>query len=466
MQRNDVVKGVFIVVPLAVLCLLYGLWLVLDTPIYVESMIVGGAILLLFALVYVQFVPRVFEFVMGVDQDQLPSAVQRSSTIGARELLRIIFLLAVGRAVFMLGAFLWSMYLNGYTETVLEIQHVWADHLFAGRIISIANKGYAVETTELAGRYYNLLFPPLYPLIVRLISPFYLSSIRAGFFVSNLNAILSGVILYLIVLHDSDRRSAVRALWYYSILPPSFLLTCTIPASTFLLLSLSCIYFARRRLFVAASLCGALAALTERVGIVLVIPLLLEYFNTMTSEYRSLKEVTWRFFLKKCLIGSSFILVPLGFVIYLIINRQVGGSFFTYVEYLEELYDGRFALFYRVCGIQAERLINAYRTFNIPLACGVYLPNLLFAAASLVLLLIKGKELRVSYMAYALVYFVVVLGQTGVTDAPRQLFCCFPIIIALMRFTKNRFMDLAVSLLCIAGSVVYLGMYVAGWPVV
>ena len=57
MQRNDVVKGVFIVVPLAVLCVLYGLWLVMDTPVYVESMIVGGAILVLYALLYIRFVP-------------------------------------------------------------------------------------------------------------------------------------------------------------------------------------------------------------------------------------------------------------------------------------------------------------------------------------------------------------------------------------------------------------------------
>ena len=466
MQRNDVIKGVFIVVPLAVLCLLYGLWLVLDTPVYVESLIVGGAILLLFAFVYIQFVPRVFDFVMGADQDLLSSTVQRTSTIGARELLRILFILAISRMIFMLGAFLWSLYLNGYTETVLEIQHVWADHQFAGRIISIANKGYAAETGELAGRYYNLLFPPLYSLIVRLISPFYLSSIRAGFFVSNLNAILSGVVLYLLILHDSDRRSAVRALWYYSILPPSFLLTCTIPASTFLLLSLLCIYFARKRFFVVASLFGAMAALTERVGIVLVVPLLMEFFNAMTREYRSLEEVTWRFFLKKCLIGSTFILVPLGFMTYLIINRKVGGNFFTYVEYLDELYSSHFALFYRVCGAQTERLINAFRTYESPLVYGVYLPNILFAAASLLLLLLKGKELRVSYLAYGLVYFMVVLSQTGVMDAPRQLFCCFPIIIAMMHLAKNRVVDLLLSLLCIAGSVIYLGMYVAGWPVV
>ncbi len=466
MQRNDVAKGVFIAVPLAVLCLLYGLWLVMDTPAYVESMIVGGVVLLLFGLLFIRFVPRAFEYLMGADQETLPSTVQRTSTIGARELLRLIFMLAVGRGIFMLGAFLWSLYLKGYTETVFDIQHIWADHMFAGRIISIANKGYAVETAEYAGKYLNLLYPPLYSWLVRLISPVYLSSIRAGFFISNINAIFSGVVLYMLVMHDSDRRSAVRTLWYYSILPPSFLLTCTIPASTFLLLSLLCVYTARRQHFVLSSLLGGLAALTDRVGIVLVVPLLLEFFNTMTREYRSLKEVTWRFYLKKGLIGSAFVLVPLGFITYLAINRAVGGSFFTYVEYLEELYSSHFALFYRVCGVQTEKLIDAYRLFDSARAYGLYLPTLLMSIGSLALICAKDKDIRVSYLAYFMVCFPVILSQTGVIDAPRQLYCCFPISIAMMRLTKNRFVNLLMSLLCIAGSVFYLGMYVAGWPVV
>ena len=262
----------------------------MDTPVYVESMIVGGIVLLLYVLLYIRFVPRAFEFVMGVDQDEKLTTVQRTSTVGARELLRLILMLAIGRGLFMLGAFLWSLYLNGYTETAFEIQHIWADHMFAERIISIANKGYAAETVNQAGKYYNLLFPPLYSWIVRLTSPVYLSSIRAGFFLSNLNAILSGIVLYLLVMYDHDRRSAVRALWYYSILPPSFLLTCTIPASTFLLFSLICVYCARRKLFMISSLFGAMAALTDRLGIVLVIPLLIEFFNSMTKEYRSLKS--------------------------------------------------------------------------------------------------------------------------------------------------------------------------------
>lgn len=466
MQRNDVVKGVFIAVPLAVLCILYGLWIVMDTPVYVESLIVGGAVLLLYAILYIRFIPRTFEFVMGADQELLPATVQRTSSIGARELLRLVLLLAIGRGIIMLGAFLWSLYLHGYTETVFEIQHIWADHLYAGRIISIANKGYGVETAEFAGKYLNLLFPPLYSLIVRLISPFYLSSIRAGFFVANINAILAGIVLYLLVLHDSDRRSAVRALWYYCILPPSFLLTCTIPASTFLLLSLLSIYCARKKHFVVSSVFGALAALTERVGIVLVVPLLLEFFNTMTREYRALDEVDWRFYLKKGLIGSAFMLVPLGFIVYLSINRVVGGEFFAYTEYLEELYSSRFALFYRVCGVQTEKLIHAIRFFEPSLVYGVYLPNLLFSIGSLVLILVMEKKLRVSYVAYFMVCFAVILSQTGMLDEPRQLFCCFPIIIAMMRLTKNRMADLVMSLLCIAGLVAYLGMYVAGWPVV
>lgn len=85
---------------------------------------------------------------------------------------------------------------------------------------------------------------------------------------------------------------------------------------------------------------------------------------------------------------------------------------------------------------------------------------------SLVMMLLKGKELRLSYLAYFMVCFPVIFSQTAVMDAPRQLFCCFPIIIAAMAMTKRRILDLLLSLLCIAGSLAYLGMYMAGWPVV
>ena len=466
MKRNDIVKGVFIIVPMAVLFILYGLWLVLDTPVYVESMILGGVILLLYLLLYIQLVPAVYDYILGENQDSLSITVKRTSRIGTRELLRLIIMLVIGRGIIMLGAFLWSLYLKGYTETVFSIQHIWADHPYAGNIISIANKGYTVDAGNSPGEYYNLLFPPLYSLVVRLISPFYLSSIRAGFFVSNVNAILSGIVLYLLVLHDSDRRSAVRVLWYYSVLPPNILLTCTIPASTFLLLSILCVYCARKKHFVISSLLGAMAALTDRVGIALVIPLLLEFLNDMTIQYRSLTEVTWRFYLKKGLIGASLILVPLGFIIYLVINHMVAGDFFSYVKYYEQLYNSSFALFYRVCGSLTDKLLNAFRQYEFSVVYGLCLPSLLFAGCSLVLMLILKKEIRVSYLAYFMICFPVILSQTGIMDAPRQLFCCFPIIIALTRFTKNRYVDWCLSMLCIIGSIAYLGMYVAGWPVV
>ena len=77
-----------------------------------------------------------------------------------------------------------------------------------------------------------------------------------------------------------------------------------------------------------------------------------------------------------------------------------------------------------------------------------------------------SQQFFVHLLHVLMVCYVVILSQTGVMDAPRQLFCCFPLIIAMMRLTKNRWVDLLMSLLCLAGSVAYLGMYVAGWPVV
>ena len=106
MQRNDVVKGVFIVVPMAVLFVLYGLWLVMDTPVYVESMIVGGAILILYALLYIQFVPRVFDFVMGADQENLPTTVQRTSTVNIREIVGLYYSWPLGQEPLFSGEYM------------------------------------------------------------------------------------------------------------------------------------------------------------------------------------------------------------------------------------------------------------------------------------------------------------------------------------------------------------------------
>ena len=57
---------------------------------------ISGIVLLLFALLFVRFVPRAFDFVMGADQELLPAKLQRTSTVGVREILRLVFLLAIG----------------------------------------------------------------------------------------------------------------------------------------------------------------------------------------------------------------------------------------------------------------------------------------------------------------------------------------------------------------------------------
>ena len=466
MQRNDIVKTIFTILPLTVLCTLYGLWLVVEPPEHVESVLVAGVALLLFVLLYVRAVPRLFEYALDGDREQATTAVHRTGILGGREVLRLLLVLVIARGIYMVGAFVWSLYLNGYSETILDIQHIWADHLFAPRFISIANNGYRTEVPGYPGAYINLLFPPLYSLIIRFISPFYLSSIRAGFFVANLNYLLSGIVLYALVLMDQDRRSAVRCLWFYVILPPSFLLGCIISASTFLLLSLLCMYCARRKWFVPAAGFGFLAAITERTGLLLVVPVLMEFLRSMTIEYRSLKAVSWQFYVKKSLQGSALILIPLGFLLYLLINRNATGNFFAYAEYLKAYFSSQQALFYRVAAAVCERSFQSHLLQDTQTLLGICIPNLIALFAAFEMLLLTYKQLRASYLCYGILMVAVIYSQTGILDGPRQLFCCFPLLIALTAVARNHWINLLLSLLCIAGSIAYLGMYVAGWPVV
>ena len=57
MKPLNSLKTVITLVPLAVLCILYGLWLVLEPPVYLESVLYGTLVLGLFCALYIRFIP-------------------------------------------------------------------------------------------------------------------------------------------------------------------------------------------------------------------------------------------------------------------------------------------------------------------------------------------------------------------------------------------------------------------------
>lgn len=458
MTRKAAIKTILTVTPLAVLCILYSLWLVLTPPAYLESVLYGALVLGLFCILYARFVPQCAAFLEKEETAMEPLC--RTHRVGPLEIMRLLAFLVAGRALMFILAYLISLRFNGYTDTFFEVQKIWADHPDAPRYISIVNKGYAVDVD---GQYLNLLYGPLYPLLIRLFSPFYSSSIRAGFLFSNINAILSGLFLYELVLHDRDRRCARRAVRYFCLLPPTFLLSCVEATSTFMMLSIACMYCARKKQIVPAALLGGLAALTQSCGLALIVPVLLEFLSKPLPPLQE-EEKPWKRQAVRWLEGLSILFIPLAFGVYLLINRDVSGDTFVFARYMGAM--GR--EFTPLCGAGSslmDGLISAYVHYDFQSLWAAWVPGALCLVLSLVCMLFGHLRQPASYVGYYLAYLLIALSNAGLPGLPRVLFACFPTILNLTSFTRNRWVDWILMPLCFACTLAYLGMYVLRWPV-
>ena len=86
-------------------------------------------------------------------------------------------------------------------------------------------------------------------------------------------------LFYLLVEIDFGRDVARRSVFYLAIFPTAFFFQTIYSESLFLLLTIGCIYAARRNEYIIAGIAGALATLTRSPGLLLLVPLVIMYMQ-------------------------------------------------------------------------------------------------------------------------------------------------------------------------------------------
>ncbi len=141
--------------------------------------------------------------------------------------------------------------------------------------IHIARHGYTQEEES--------VFPPLYPLGIRLLAWIGGSStsgyLLSAIVLSNLAAAGVFILLYRLTAERLDDRTAGRAILYLALFPTSFFLFAPYSESLFLLLVLASFRAAGSDKFWLAGILGFLASLTRLTGWILIIPLLYAYWE-------------------------------------------------------------------------------------------------------------------------------------------------------------------------------------------
>lgn len=207
--------------------------------------------------------------------------------------------------------------------------------------LAIAVGGYDDPATDLVrgtrdGITKSYAFLPFYPLLIRLFMfPLNLLGITAiatatlaGVLVSALGTLGAMYALYGLTKDSMGDDGGLRAAFYLIIFPTGFFLLQVYTEGLFVGLVFGCLAMLKRRQWLYAALLAAGATLTRAVGVVIIIPMLIEWLRS--SEWNAVfsQKPSWQSILSGLLMFS-----PLA--TFLIWKNSRYGQAFDYVERIE-----------------------------------------------------------------------------------------------------------------------------------
>jgi Gpi18-like mannosyltransferase len=163
--------------------------------------------------------------------------------------------------------------------------------------LAIAENGYG-------GIRGDIHFPPLFPLLIRILRPLFGNVFLAGLFISHLATLYAIKLLYDLYLEWGGPLFAKRALLFMLIYPTFFFLFSAYSESLFLVTTLLSIRSMKTRSWVWAGFWGFCAILTRLQGVALVIP----FLYLMRLDYPFPRKLAHWFGLALLAIGGLFYL--------------------------------------------------------------------------------------------------------------------------------------------------------------
>lgn len=463
MKKSQIARLIITAAPLAVLFTLYGLRLFQTPPVNLESVIASLLFMVLVGLLYYLAVPRIMFFYYQKDvlTVSTESTMRTNRKIGAREVLVILCGVVTFRIIIIAISYYFFVNSYGYNCTIFTAQRMWSWWSDAPAYMTLASKGSIVFTNAFGSEVSTIGFLPLYSYIARAFAVVSDNFVRSGYFVSHVSALLGCYVLYLLVNLDYGRRLARKSVKYFCILPAAFLFYATMADSLFFLLSVTSLYFARKKHIPLAAVFGSLAAYTKLIGLVLILPLAMECAKIFVEQQQlnTDRDITYR--LKQGLKASSLLLIPLATGMFLIQNYALSGDSLSFLAYQQQDYFS----FYKTIGLQFDSLISSVLSSDHGSLWGLWLPNVLSIFLGLGVMTLTAKRIRASYLAYFIAYFIFSLSVSRLINAPRLLHGCFPLILGVTLLGDNKYLDAAMTIASVAGLIAYLYCFVSGYPV-
>jgi Gpi18-like mannosyltransferase len=167
-----------------------------------------------------------------------------------------------------------------------------------------------------------LVFPPLYPTLIRILSYIGIDSTFAAAIISNIFFILGMLILYKLVKSEWNEKIASLTVILISIFPTTYFLSIAYPESLFIFLFALSFYLAKNKSYFWAALVGGFAACTRPFGLVI--------FSSLILFMLSDKKLN----IKNVVLSGIIYTIPL--LPYIWINYNLFGNPLAFSTFLEQ----------------------------------------------------------------------------------------------------------------------------------
>lgn len=341
--------------------------------------------------------------------------------VSREESVRVFLLALLFRLVIFVVVGLFTclvLYPDSGPDAALWIWKRWD----ALHYVNLAELGYSGYMED--GKHLFLVFFPLYPWLMRLVSALTGNTMAAGLLISFLCYAGGCVYLYKLTAWELGRGAARRAVLFLSVFPYAFFFGGIMTESLFLLTTAAGLWYIRRHRWWLAGAIGILAAMTRMHGILLVGAAAAELVENRGGF--DWKEIGRRL--------PALLLPVLGTLVYLLLNWQVAGDPFAFTVMQEHWSQG----FCWISDTLWYVLQNALSYPTEAVRYQLWIPTILLFPVFFALAVYARKRFRSMYTLYGFVYLVLNYSLSWLLSAGRYLSCALPFFLFAAALTERR----------------------------
>lgn len=325
---------------------------------------------------------------------------------GKKTMLKVFSVAVLSRLVLFLLSFL-TLRLSGNGRSIFAMFSESGD---VPHYLYIAENWYASS-----GDKANLIvFYPLYPVLIALFRVVFRSYLLSGIIVSYLSFGVASCYFYKLLKNDYDDKKTSEGMLSFFMASFGVFFISAHTESLFVMLIAMGLYYIREKNWIVAGIVGFFASLTRTQGVLLFLPLAYEAFVEISKTKKFNKSILFA------------LLIPFGYVCYLLLNKAVTGDFLKFLEYQAA------APWYNTSKWVADSLSTSYDVGGqyFTLALIIYWPQIIaFFIAVISIFAGAYKKVPASHLLFIGAYTGATYFHGWMLSGGRYIAACLPIYI-------------------------------------